>query len=312
LSGALIKKALFFRRTSLQSKVQAGILPGILINGFFILISLACVLPLLLILSASFTDSLALTLNGYSFIPSKFSLKAYEYIFKSPRQLINSYQITIVVTTVGTFFSLLFTSMLAYVIARRDFQLRRLLSFLIIFTLLFNGGMVPSYIMVTRYYHLKNTIFALILPYLIIPWHVFLMKGFFMDIPTSLIEAAKIDGAREPYIFFRIIVPISKPALATIGLFCVFTYWNDWWLSLLYIDSAQLSSLQFYMYRIMNNIQFLSSTMNTANVSINLADLPNETARMALCVLGAGPMLFIFPFFQRHFIRGLVIGSVTG
>ena len=285
----------------------------VIINILFILISLGCVVPLLLILSASFTDSVALTLNGYSLIPSKISLKAYEFIFKKPMQLISSYRVTIVVTTLGTIFSLLCTSMLAYVIARKDFKLHGFFSFLILFTLLFNGGMVPSYIMVTRYYHLKNTLLALIMPYLIIPWHVFLMKGFFADIPTSLIEAAKIDGARETYIFFKIIVPISKPAFATIGLFCAFVYWNDWWLSLLYIDNASLSSLQFYLYRIMNNIQFLTTAMQQGmNVSINLADLPDETARMALCVLAAGPMLFVFPFFQRYFIRGLTIGSVKG
>ena len=285
---------------------------NIMINLLFIFISLACVVPLLLILSASFTDDMALTINGYSLIPAKLSLKAYNYIFTSPRQLITSYRVTIIVTVAGTFVSLLFTGMLAYVIARRDFYLHRLFSFLILFTLLFNGGMVPSYIMISRYYHLKDTIMVLILPYLIIPWHVFLMKGFFMDIPTSLIEAAKIDGAREMYIFFRIIVPISKPAFATIGLFCAFTYWNDWWLSLLYIDNQQLVSLQFYLYRIMNNIQFLTSSIQMANITINLADLPNETARMALCVLAAGPMLLVFPFFQKYFVRGLTIGSVKG
>jgi putative aldouronate transport system permease protein len=288
------------------------ILQSVVINILFILVSLACVLPLLLIVSASFTDDTTLTINGYSFIPAKLSFKAYRYIFDSPRQLVTSYKITIIVTVLGTFLSLLCTSMLSYVIARRDFSLHRLFSFLILFTLLFNGGMVPSYIMISRYYHLKDTILALILPYLIIPWHVFLMKGFFMDIPTSLIDAAKIDGAGEVFIFFKIIVPISKPAFATIGLFCAFTYWNDWWLSLLYIENPQLSSLQFYLYRIMNNIQFLSSSMQTGNIRINLADLPGETARMALCVLAAGPMLFIFPFFQRYFIRGLTLGSVKG
>jgi len=293
-------------------KNRAEILTAFLINILFILISLGCVLPLLLIVSASFTDAMALTLNGYSFFPSKFSLESYKYIFTSPRQLINSYQVTIFVTLAGTLFSLLCTSMLAYVIARRDFKFHRLLSFLVLFTLLFNGGMVPSYIMITRYYHLKNTLFALILPYLIIPWHVFLMKGFFMDIPISLIEAAKIDGAREDYIFFKIIVPISKPAFATIGLFCAFTYWNDWWLSLLYIDNARITSLQFYLYQIMNNIQFLTSTIIAANISISMADIPDETARMALCVLAAGPMLFIFPFFQKYFIRGLTLGGVKG
>jgi putative aldouronate transport system permease protein len=291
---------------------KAGSFWNIVINALFILVSLGCVVPLLIILSASFTDEVALTLNGYTLFPGKFSLEAYRYIFRSPSQLINAYQITIVVTVVGTFFSLLCTGMFAYVIARRDFIFHRLLSFLVIFTLLFSGGLVPFYIMVTRYYQLKNTLLALILPYLISPWYVFLMKGFFMDIPTSLIEAAKIDGAREGYIFFRIIVPISKPAFATIGLFCAFTYWNDWWLSLLYIDNPRLVSLQFYLYRIMNNINFLTSGLRPGNITIDISQLPGETARMALCVLAAGPMLVIFPFFQKHFVRGLTIGAVKG
>ena len=291
---------------------RAGSFWNIIINVLFMLISLGCVVPLILILSASFTDDVVLTTKGYSLIPAKFSLKAYEYIFQSPKQLITSYQVTIIVTVAGTFVGLLCTSMFAYVIARKDFRLHRLFSFLLLFSLLFQGGMVPSYIMITRYYHLKNTILALILPYLIIPWHVFLMKGFFADIPISLIEAAKIDGAREAYIFFRIITPVSKPAFATVGLFCAFTYWNDWWLSLLYIDIPRLSSLQFYLYRIMNSIQFLAMSMQAANISIDLSDMPSETARMALCVLAAGPMLIIFPFFQRYFVRGLTLGSVKG
>jgi putative aldouronate transport system permease protein len=229
---------------------------------------------------------------------------------QSPRQLFYSYGVTIFVTTAGTLGSLLCTSMLSYVIARRDFPLRRIFSFLVLFTLLFSGGLVPSYIMVSRYYHLKDNLLALILPYIIIPWHVFLMKGFFTDIPTSLIEAAKIDGAREITIFFKIIAPVSKPAFATIGLFCAFTYWNDWWLSLLYIDNPRFISLQFYLYRIMNTIQFLATSMASRSVTIDLGDLPGETARMALCVLAAGPMLFIFPFFQKYFVKGITLGAV--
>jgi putative aldouronate transport system permease protein len=291
---------------------RPGIIWAVLINGVFILISLACIVPLVLILSASFSSELGLTLKGYRFIPAEFSLQAYRYIFESPRQLLTSYEVTVMVTLVGTFMSLLFTSMLAYVIARKDFSLRRPLSFLVLFTLLFSGGIVPSYIMISRYYHLKDTILVLILPYVIIPWHVFLMKGFFTDIPTSLIEAAKIDGAGEASVFFRIIIPVSGPALATIGLFCAFTYWNDWWLSLLYIDNPRLNSLQFYLYRIMNNIQFLSTSMQAGNITIDVSKLPGETARMALCVLAAGPMLFIFPFFQKHFVRGITLGAVKG
>ncbi|MDR0669546.1 MAG: carbohydrate ABC transporter permease [Treponema sp.] len=291
---------------------KSGFLWKALINLLFIALSVCCVAPLLLILSASFTTELGLSSKGYSFIPSDFSLQAYEFIFQNPAQLFNSYGVTIFVTAAGTFCGLLVTSALAYVISRRDFKLYRLFSFMTLFTLLFSGGMVPSYIIITKYYHLKDTIFVLILPYLLSSWYVFLMKGFFLDIPSSLVEAAKIDGAREVSIFFRIIIPISKPALATVGLFIAFAYWNDWWLSMLYIDSARLTSLQFYLYRIMNNIQFLAQVTQNVNVSINLSEMPSETARMALCVLAAGPMLVIFPFFQRYFVRGITMGAVKG
>ena len=282
----------------------------IIFNGVFILLAIACVFPLLLVVSAAFTDETSLAIEGYKLWPSKFSLEAFSYIFQSPKQILMSYGVTIFVTVAGTIGGLLVTSMLAYVIARKDFKFSRVLSFLIFFTLLFNGGMVPSYIMISRYYHLKDTILALILPYIVIPWHVFLMKGFFADIPMSLIDAAKIDGARELCVFFKIITPVSKPAFATIGLLTAFTYWNDWWLSMLYIDDSKLTSIQYYLYRIMNNIQFLATSMQAGNISIDIGNLPNETARMALCLLAAGPMLVIFPFFQKYFVKGLTVGAV--
>lgn len=283
-----------------------------LINFIMIMLSLCCVVPLLLILSAAFTDESALARNGYQFIPSQFSIEAFRYIFKSPKQILTSYGVTIFVTVVGTVVSLIFTAMLAYVSSRKDFKFQRLLSFLIFFTLLFNGGMVPSYIMNTQIYHLKDTIWSMILPYIIIPWHVFLMKGFFADIQMSLVEAAKIDGASEVFTFFKIILPVSKPALATVGLFCAFTYWNDWWLSMLYINDAKLTSLQYYLYRIMNNIQFLQNSLQAGNIGVDMSKLPGETARMALCLVAAGPMLVVFPFFQKHFVRGLTVGAVKG
>ncbi len=281
-----------------------------LIDVVFILMSLFCVAPLFLIISASFTDQQALFREGYQFLPSEFSLEAWKYVLQSPKQIMKAYGVTIFVTIFGTLCSLLLTSMLAYASTRRDFIAHRPISFLIFFALLFSGGMVPTYIMITKYLHLKDNILAMILPYLIMPWHVFLMKGFFADIPTSLIEAAKLDGASETRIFFNIILPISKPALATVGLFIAFTYWNDWWLSMLYVENPDLTSLQYYLYRIMNNIQFLTSSMQSGNININMAGLPSETARMALCLLAAGPMLVIFPFFQKYFVKGLTVGSV--
>ena len=278
----------------------------------FILLALFCVVPILYILSASLSDEIQLTKEGYSLLPRGFSLEAYKYILESPKPIINAYGVTILVTLGGTAVSLLVTTMLAYVIARKDFKIGRVFAFMIFFSMLFNGGLVPTYIMLTKYYHLKDTIWALIFPYIIMPWHVFLMKGFLADIPTSLIEAAKIDGSGEVKTFFKIIVPISKPALATVGLFIAFTYWNDWYQSMLYIDSPDINTLQFYLYRIMNNIQYLSTSMQAGNISIDIASLPSETARMALCILAAGPMLVVFPFFQKYFVKGLTVGAVKG
>ncbi len=283
-----------------------------LITIGLILLALFCVVPIFYILSASLSDEIRLTREGYSLIPRGFSIKAYDYILKSPRAILNAYGVTILVTLAGTVVSLLVTTMLGYTIARKDFKFGRVISFMIFFSMLFNGGLVPTYIMITKYFGLKDTLWALMLPYIILPWHVFLMKGFLADIPTSLIEAAKIDGAGEIKSFFRIIVPISKPALATVGLFIAFTYWNDWYQSMLYIDSANINSLQFYLYRIMNNIQYLSTSMQAGNITIDIASLPSETARMALCIMAAGPMLVIFPFFQKYFVKGLTVGAVKG
>lgn len=295
--------------TDKRKKYSASDVVSIII---FSILSICCVVPILYILSASFTSEASLAQHGYSLIPSDWSLDAYEFVLKSPGQILNSYGISILVTIVGGGASLLFTAMLGYVMSRRDFSGSKIISFLVVFTLLFNAGMVPAYITITRYYHLKDTIFALILPYIIVPWHVMLMRGFLNDTPMSLIEAAKLVGSSEVGIFFKIIMPISKPALATVGLFGAFMYWNDWWLAMLYIDNQKLIPLQYYLYRIMNNIQFLASSLQAGNLGIDVSKLPNETARMALCVLAVAPMLFVFPFFQKHFVKGLTVGAVKG
>ena len=282
-----------------------------LINLIFILVALGCVVPILYILGASFTSETALAKNGYKLIPSEFSTAAYEFVFKVPEQILNAYGVTILVTVLGTIISILCTSTLAYTMSRRDFKASKVVSFLVFFALLFNAGMVPTYLINTQYYHLRDNIWAMILPYVIMPWHVFLMKGFFADTQVALIEAAKLDGAREGYIFFRIIAPISKPAFATVGLFTAFTYWNDWWLSMLYINDNKLTSLQYYLYRIMNNIEFIKNNVRPG-MNIDLSSIPGETARMALCVVAIGPMLIVFPFFQKYFVKGITVGSVKG
>lgn len=281
------------------------------IHTVFILLSLCCVVPVLFIFSASFTSEEALAHYGYRLIPKVFSLEAYEYVFAQPKQILTAYGLTISVTAIGTLLSLFCTGTLAYVMSRKDFPLHRQISFLVFFVMLFNGGMVPAYVTITRLYNLRDTMWSMILPSVIIPWHVFLMKGFFNDSTMGLVEAAKVDGCSERRAFFEIVVPITKPGFATVGLFTAFTYWNDWWLSMMYNNKNSLTSLQYYLYRIMNNIQYLTTNTQAARL-IDTSSIPGETARMALCVLAAGPMLIIFPFFQKYFAKGLTVGAIKG
>lgn len=286
--------------------------PKIFMNIWFIVVSIFCIIPMVFVIAISFSDEMDIARYGYRLIPRTISIIAYKYIFSNPKQILNSYMITIIVTIVGTLISLILTAMLAYTLSRRDYRYKKVTSLYIFVTMLFNGGLVPWYILITSYLHLKNTLLVLFLPYTIVPWFVLLMKGFLASIPASIYESAKIDGAKELKIFFNIVLPLSKPALATVGLFSLLMYWNDWWLSLLFIDEEKLIPLQYMLYRIMSNIEFLTNQMGTVNVSINIRELPNESARMAMCVLAAGPMLFAFPFFQKYFIKGLTVGSIKG
>ncbi|WP_018756859.1 carbohydrate ABC transporter permease [Paenibacillus terrigena] len=291
----------FFRKQSLSRW---------LIHLWFIIFSVFCLIPLVYVISISFSTESDLAVDGYRLIPKTFTTFAYKYLLKSPDQLITGYTVSVTVTVLGTVLSLLITAMLAYVLSRKDFRGANKLSFFIFFTLLFNGGLVPWYILIKKYLFIGDSIFALILPYVIMPWHVLLMKGFLSEIPLALIESAKIDGAKEWRIFWQIVLPIAKPAMATVGLFIAFVYWNDWWLAMLYIDNEKLIPLQYMLYRIMNNIQYLSSSIRPGTVNIDISQFPNETARMAIAVMAAGPILVVFPFFQKYFVKGLTVGAV--
>lgn len=285
-------------------------LSGMMINAFFMVISAAIVLPFILVISISFTDEKSLLKHGYQIIPKDFSLLAYEVILKSPWQLLHAYGVTAIVTVLGTIISLFITTLIAYTISRRDYRYRRLTTLYILFTMIFSGGIIPMYILVTQYLNIGNTIWALILPYLLNPFYVLIMKGFLDRIPFEIVQSAKIDGASEWKIFWKIIVPLSTPALATVGLFTSFLYWNDWWLGLLFIDNQNLTPLQLLLYRIMSTIDFLANNTSTVNVDIDLSSFPSLSARMAMAVLAAGPMMFVFPFFKRFFIKGITVGSV--
>lgn len=284
----------------------------LLINLILVVCSTFFIIPLLYIVSISFSRELDLTEFGYRLLPMHPNTLAYNYIFSNPKQLINSYMVSIIVTIAGTVLSLLVTAMLAYPMSRKDYRYKNATSFFIFFTMLFSGGLIPWYILITNYLHLKNTLLALILPYCVLPWFVLLMKGFLSALPMEIFESAKIDGSSEMRIFFLIVLPLSKPALATLGLFNLLMFWNDWWLSLLFIDVDKLLPLQYLLYRIMSNLEFLATQAASSGLNFNLKDFPNESARMAICVLAAGPMLFVFPFFQKYFVKGLTVGSLKG
>ncbi len=287
----------------------------IIINIFFITLCLLVVLPFLLLFLSSITDESTLIINGYSFFPKKFSLDAYKYIFRSGASLVRALGISLLITAAGTAGSLLITPMLAYPLSRSEFKYRGLVTFLIFFTMLFNGGMVSSYVMWTRYLNVKNTIWALLLPNLLMSgFNVILVKNFFVsNIPGELIESARIDGAGENKIYFSIVLPLAKAIMATIGLFTAIGYWNDWTNGLYYITKrTDLFSLQNYLNRILQDIQYLSSAANKASTYTTNMTMPTTSVRMALAVVGVIPIMALYPFFQKYFVKGIIIGAVKG
>ena len=277
-----------------------------------IILSLLCLLPFIMILSVSLTSEAGIQANGYGLIPSEWSLEAYRYIFRNPTEVISAYTTTIFVTVVGTISGTLIMAMMAYPMSRRDFQLKNALSFFVYFTMLFSGGLVPTYNLYTQYLNLDDTIWVYILPALVNPWYLFMVRTFFADIPEAIIESAYIDGANEYTIFFRFVLPLSKPVLATIALFVFLGKWNDWYTSMLYINKENLVSLQYLLQRIMKNLEALQNASMMGTTIVNSADIPSETTRMAMAIVVAGPVLVIFPFFQKYFVRGMTVGSVKG
>lgn len=277
-------------------------------------LALAGFLPFVLIAIASISDEKSLITNGYTFFPSALSLNSYYYMLAQARIVLRAYGVSIFVTVVGTAISLILTPMLAYPLSRPDFRFRRVLTFIVFFTLLFNGGVVPSYIMWTKVFQLKNTIWALILPnYLMSGLSVLLVKNFFeRNVPRDLIEAAQLDGASELTIFFRIMLPLSTPVLVTIGMLTGLAYWNDWINGLYYINDPRLYGIQQLLIRILDNIQFLKSGAVSSAVGTVVVDLPGASVRMALAVIGILPILVVFPFLQKYLIRGMVVGAVKG
>ncbi len=271
------------------------------------LICVIWVIPLLMIFSGSLTEEATLVNTGYQLIPPKLSLEAYQWLWQDPSILLYSYGVTLFVTFVGTAASLMIMAMLAYTLAQKSFKLRNVFTFFVFFTMLFNGGLVPYYINMSRTLGLKDSIFALILPYLVTPFFVLLLRTYFATIPKDLFDAARVDGAGEWRIFSRIAVPLSTPALATVGLFAMLQYWNDMYQALLFIENQRLYPLQFTLYKLLVNTQMLNDlAMQTGQ------PVPHLSVTMAMAVLAIGPILVAFLFVQKYFVRGITLGGIKG
>ncbi|GBF77551.1 sugar ABC transporter permease [Paenibacillus sp. 598K] len=287
---------------------------NIVFNLLIGLFAFSCVFPFLFVIMNSLADEQTLVREGYRIIPSQFSFEAYSYIFTSTTQLVESFGLTLLVTVVGTLISLFLVSTYAYAISRRSFEFRTGFTFLAFFTMLFSGGLVPGYIVVTQLLHLQNTIWALILPLSMNAFFIIVMRTFFQTtIPDAIIESAKIDGAGEMRTFATIVLPISLPGIATIGLFSSLGYWNDWFNALLYYNKNGLvPPLQYLLMKIERSMEFLVQNSQYMGSFDGAATLPTETVRMAMVVLATLPIALAYPFFQRYFVQGLTVGSVKG
>ena len=284
-----------------------------IVHSILMIFSIVCIIPFVLLAVSSVSSEGSIIQNGYSFFPDQFSLKAYEYLWAHRGELGRAYGITVFITVFGTAASLAMTSMLAYPMSRNDIPLKNFWAFLVFFTLLFNGGLVPSYLIYTQVLGIKNTIWALIVPGLLMNgFNVLLVRSFFItSVPSALIEAAHIDGAGEIKAFYKIVLPLSMPIMATIGLFEAILYWNDWFNGLTYVTNPDLFSIQNILNRIISDIQFLSSNSSlNSSASSTAVELPSTSVRMAIAFVGILPILIAYPFFQKYFIKGITIGAV--
>ncbi|WP_168119576.1 carbohydrate ABC transporter permease [Paenibacillus sp. HB172176] len=280
----------------------------------FIFLALAAVLPVVLVIIISFTSGDSIRANGYSFFPDKMVLTSYTTIFKDYETILRGYSVSIGITVIGTILSVVLMALYAYPISRADYPFRTFFTFFLFFTMLFNGGLVSKYLIYTQLFHLRDNYIALILPLLIVPFNVIIMRTFFQTtIHPAVIESARIDGAGELRIFARIVLPLSLPVMATMSLFSTINYWNDWFNALVFINNEKMYPLQYLMMRVLNEIQYLRDQIEVVAANPALTrDLPDESLQMAMAVLGMGPILVVYPFFQKYFVKGLTVGSVKG
>ncbi len=293
------------RRMS-KDLLAVNVLAYILVGLF----ALICVIPFYLILVASFTPESSLIRNGYPILPKEFSIQSYLLCLKNPVSILKAYGTTIGVTFTGTALSVFIATMTGYVLSRKDFPWRNKFSFFFFFTTLFNGGLVPWYMLCVRYLHFKNSYIGILLPLMFSVWNMIIAKSFMNGIPSAISESAKIDGANDLVIFIRLILPLSKPLIATLCLFSALAYWNDWYDCMLYITDDNMFTLQYYLQRMLGSAEAMRIVAEKSGIA--LPSVPLESMKMAMTIIATGPIVALYPFVQRYFVKGLTIGAVKG
>lgn len=304
--------------TKHSNKIKKGsdvIALNIIAYGFCGIVALLCLIPFIMIVSGSLSSEEAITQNGFSLLPQDFSLEAYKTVFKDPMVVFRAYGTTIGLTVFGTVIGLLLQTMTAYVLSRKDFEWRNKFSFFFYFTTLFSGGLVPYFILITQTLNLRDNYLALLLPLVFSVYNLLIMKSYIMGIPDSLIEAAKMDGCGEFRTLFKVVIPLIKPALATVGLFIALAYWNDWYNAKLYINDETKYPLQYFLYQQVNNIEAYKKLLanNAAgSAAVSAMALPTQSLKMALTIVVTGPIVLAYPLVQKYFVQGITIGAVKG
>ena len=276
------------------------------------LFAFVCLYPFMMVIMGSVSTQTSIIRNGYTLFPSEISFGAYEMLFANFDRIANGYRISLIVTICGTLLALTVNSMIAFSLSRRDMVGRRFLSLFILVPIIFSGGMVPWYIVCVNILKIQDSLWALILPMVASSWNIFLIRNYFYSIPDSLYESAKIDGANDFSIFFRIYLRLSTPVLATVGLFTTLAYWNDWWHALMLINRQELHPLQMLLRSITANIQFLRTMSPSPEMLVLFATIPAPAVQMAMVVITIGPIILVYPFVQRFFVKGIMVGSVKG
>lgn len=302
-----MSKTIVLQKRRLSKDELSVNIVGYIVIGLFALI---CLAPFYLIIVASFTDEASLIRNGYPLIPTDFSVQSYLLCLKNPIAILKAYVTTAGVTVAGTFLAVLMATMTGYVLSRQDFPWRNHFSFFFFFTTLFSGGLVPWYMMCVRYLHFKNSYVSIVLPMMFSVWNMIIAKSFMSGIPSAITESAKMDGANDMTIYVKLILPLSKPLIATISLFAALAYWNDWYNCMLFITDENRFMLQYYLQRVLGSAEAMRIVAEKSGMA--LPTVPLESMKMAMTVIATGPIVLLYPFVQRYFVKGLTIGAVKG